>query len=78
MPEPGLKTKEILRAARGKGGAAVVAGTIMGIMVGGNATIGTAQLAFLYGLDAWWFCIELGSVSWPWGPLCSSPFMRAK
>ena len=43
-----------------KGGAAVVAGTIMGTMVGGNATIGTAQLAFLYGLDAWWFCIGAG------------------
>ncbi len=43
-----------------KGGAAIVAGTIMGTMVGGNATIGTAQLAFLYGLDAWWFCIGAG------------------
>jgi solute:Na+ symporter, SSS family len=43
-----------------KGGAVVVAGTIMGTMVGGNATIGTAQLAFLYGLDAWWFCLGAG------------------
>jgi SSS family solute:Na+ symporter len=43
-----------------KSGSIVVAGTIMGTLVGGNATVGTAQLAFLYGLDAWWFCLGSG------------------
>jgi SSS family solute:Na+ symporter len=33
-------------------GTALVAGTIMGTLVGGASTIGTAQLAFTSGLDA--------------------------
>ena len=41
-------------------GSAVVAGTIMGTLVGGSSTIGTAQLAFRYGLDGWWFTLGAG------------------
>lgn len=37
-----------------------VAGAIMGTLVGGASTIGTAQLAFLYGLSAWWFTLGAG------------------
>ncbi len=55
-----VKDEKDFAGSSRKGGAAIVAGTIMGTMVGGNATIGTAQLAFLYGLDAWWFCIGAG------------------
>ena len=40
--------------------AALVAGTIIGTLVGGSATIGTAQLAFTNGLSAWWFAIGSG------------------
>ena len=36
-------------------GSAAVAGTIMGTLVGGSGTVGTAQLAFQYGFCAWWF-----------------------
>ncbi|NPV73481.1 MAG: sodium:solute symporter family protein [Pelotomaculum sp.] len=43
-----------------RAGAAVVTGTIMGTLVGGSATIGTAQLAFKYGLCAWWFTLGAG------------------
>lgn len=38
----------------------IVAGTIMGTLVGGSSTIGTAQLAYTYGLSAWWFTLGGG------------------
>lgn len=44
----------------GKAGAWIVAGTIMGTLVSGQATIGTAQLAFTYGMSAWWFTLGAG------------------
>jgi solute:Na+ symporter, SSS family len=37
-----------------------VAGAIMGTLVGGASTIGTVQLAFLFGLSAWWFTLGAG------------------
>jgi SSS family solute:Na+ symporter len=37
-----------------------VSGAIMGTLVGGASTIGTAQIAFLYGLSAWWFTLGAG------------------
>ena len=43
-----------------RAGATVVAGTIMGTLVSGSSTIGTAQLAFQYGLCAWWFTLGAG------------------
>lgn len=44
----------------GKAGTLVVAGTIMGTLVSGQATVGTAQLAYTYGLAAWWFTLGSG------------------
>ena len=41
----------------GKAGSWMVCGAILGTLVGGQSTIGTAQLAFSYGLSAWWFTI---------------------
>lgn len=38
----------------------VVAGLIIGTLVGGSSTVGTAQLAFHYGLSAWWFTLGGG------------------
>jgi solute:Na+ symporter, SSS family len=47
----------------------IVSGIIVGALVGGSSTVGTAQAAFVYGLPAWWFtlgagvgCLILGSV----------------
>lgn len=37
-----------------------VFGAITGTLVGGASTVGTAQLAFLYGLSAWWFTLGAG------------------
>ncbi|MDO4203655.1 MAG: hypothetical protein Q4D07_04025 [Selenomonadaceae bacterium] len=44
----------------GKAGSLLVCGSIMGALVGSQATIGTAQLAFNYGLSAWWFTLGSG------------------
>ncbi len=38
-------------------GPVLVSGTIVGTLVGGSSTLGTAQLAFLHGLSAWWFTL---------------------
>lgn len=38
----------------------IVAGAIMGTLVGGSSTVGTAQLAYHYGMSAWWFTLGAG------------------
>lgn len=38
----------------------LVAGALIGTLVGGSSTIGTAQLAYSYGLSAWWFTLGGG------------------
>lgn len=38
----------------------LVGGSIAGTLVGGSSTIGTAQLAFEFGLSAWWFTLGAG------------------
>lgn len=37
-----------------------VFGAIAGTLVGGSSTVGTAQLAFRYGMSAWWFTLGGG------------------
>ena len=51
----------------GKAGSLLVAGAMMGSLVGSQATMGTAQLSFQYGFSGWWFtlgccfgCLALG------------------
>lgn len=44
----------------GGAGTFLSVGAIMTTLLGGNATIGTAQLAYVYGLSAWWFTIGAG------------------
>lgn len=58
-------------------GSLLVTGAIVGTLVGGSSTIGTAQMAFRFGLSAWWFtlgaalgCLLLGF--WLCGPLRAS------
>lgn len=38
----------------------VVSGAIMGTLVGGSSTVGTAQLAYQFGMSAWWFTLGSG------------------
>ncbi len=45
----------------GKAGPWLVAGTIMGTLVSGQGpTVGTAQLAYSFGMSAWWFTLGSG------------------
>lgn len=48
------------KKSAGGQGTGVVAGVIMGTLVGGSSTIGTAQLAYYYGMSAWWFTLGGG------------------
>ena len=41
-------------------GSPIIAGIIMGTLVGGSSTVGTAQLAYNYGMSAWWFTLGGG------------------
>jgi SSS family solute:Na+ symporter len=36
------------------------AALLVGALVGGSSTVGTAQAAFVYGLAAWWFTLGAG------------------
>jgi SSS family solute:Na+ symporter len=57
-------------------GAPVVAGTIVGTLVGGASTIGTAQLAFAYGFSAWWFTLG-GGIACLFLALLAGPLRRS-
>lgn len=52
----GVKDGKSFSTGNGSG-SWMVCGALIGTMVGGQSTIGTAQLAFSYGLSAWWFTI---------------------
>lgn len=56
----GVRTAGEFSLAGRRSGSLDVAGGILGTLVGGAATIGTAQLAYLYGLSAWWFTLGAG------------------
>lgn len=55
-----VKTEADFSGSARKASGVLVAGTIMGTLVGGASTIGTAQLAFNFGLSAWWFTLGAG------------------
>lgn len=55
-----VKTAEGYSLGGRSSGAVMVAGSIAGTVVGGGATIGTAQLAYSAGLSAWWFTLGSG------------------
>jgi len=48
------------RSASNANSTPIVAGILMGTLVGGSSTVGTAQLAYHYGLSAWWFTLGGG------------------
>lgn len=59
----------------GKSGSWMVCGALLGTLAGGQSTIGTAQLAFYYGISAWWFTIGAGLGSLILG-LCYASSLR--
>ena len=57
--------------------APVVAGVITGTLVGGASTIGTAQLAFQFGMSAWWYTLGAGVACLILGLVYARPLRRA-
>jgi len=60
-----------------KAGAAVVAGAFIGTLVGGSSTIGTAQLAYLYGFSAWWYTLSSGISALLIALFCVRPYRNS-
>ncbi len=56
---------------------AMVAGSIAGTVVGGGATVGTAQMAFSVGLPAWWFTLGSGIAFILMGLFYAKPLRQA-
>ena len=54
-----VKNESDFNTGGGRAGTWVVAGTIIGTLVGGQSTVGTAQLAFSFGISAWWFTMGM-------------------
>ena len=61
----------------GKNGSWMVCGALLGTLAGGQSTIGTAQLAFCYGVSAWWFTIGAGLGSLVLGLFYAAPLRRS-
>lgn len=57
-------------------GAVLVAGSIAGTVIGGGATIGTAQMAAAAGLSAWWFTLGSGLTFIIMGLFYAAPLRR--
>ena len=61
----------------GTSGSWMVCGALLGTLAGGQSTIGTAQLAFSYGLSAWWFTIGAGLGSLMLGLIFAGPLRNS-
>ncbi len=55
-----VKSGSDFDSARGNASAGIVMGALLGTLVGGSSTVGTAQLAYTYGMSAWWFTLGGG------------------
>ena len=67
------------RISKDKKGASswLVSGAIMGTLVGGSSTVGTAQLAYAYGMSAWWFTLGSGIACLILALLYAKPFHKS-
>lgn len=70
-------TGEFTVAGR-RAGWPVVSGIIVGALVGGSSTVGTAQAAFVYGLPAWWFTLGAGIGCVALATLFAKPMRRSR
>ena len=61
----------------GRSGSWMVCGAMLGTLAGGQSTIGTAQLAFYYGVSAWWFTIGAGLGALVLGVFYAGPLRRS-
>lgn len=56
----GVSSSAEYSVANRKASAGGVSGIILGSLVGGSSTVGTVQMAYHYGLSAWWFTLGGG------------------
>ena len=66
-----------VKGGQGQLSAPVVAGVIMGTLVGGSSSVGTAQLAYSYGMSAWWFTLGAGLACLVLALVYAKPLRRA-
>lgn len=62
----------------GTAGSGTVAGMVMGTLVGAACTIGTAQLAYSYGISAWWYTLGCCIACMLIGLLYAKPWRHSK
>ena len=55
-----IETSSDYTVAGRKASSSSVSGIILGALVGGASTVGTVQMAYEYGLSAWWFTLGAG------------------
>ncbi|KAF5063186.1 MAG: sodium:solute symporter family protein [Sedimentibacter saalensis] len=55
----------------------LVAGALISTLIGGSSTIGTAQLAYSYGMSAWWFTLGSGLGCLLFGLFFVKPFRNS-
>lgn len=74
----GRKVKDARSFMTGSGsGSWMVGGALLGTLAGGQSTIGTAQLAFSFGLSAWWFTLGAGLGTLVLGLVYGAPLRRS-
>lgn len=55
-----IRTASDFITCGGKASALITTGAFVGTLLGSQCTLGTAQLAFTFGLSAWWFTLGTG------------------
>ncbi|HPK42511.1 MAG TPA: sodium:solute symporter family protein [Synergistales bacterium] len=61
-----------------KSGTLRVSGTLLGALVGGASTVGTVQMAYQWGLSAWWFTLGGGLGCLVLGLWFATPLRRSR
>lgn len=61
----------------GRAGTWLTTGGIVGTLIGSQSTLGTAQLAFHYGISAWWFTLGTGLGCVVLGLIYAMPLRRS-
>ena len=73
-----VKNASDFEFGKGYGNAGFVSGIMMGTLIGGSSTIGTAQLAYTQGISASWYALSCGIACLVIALLYIKPFRHAK
>jgi len=72
----GVRTASDYALAGRKAGSLEVSGILLGALVGGASTVGTVEMAYRFGLSAWWFTLGGGIGCLVLGLWFASPLRR--